>query len=88
MVTSLDALRSKHTNSLFSGGLDRQVYLWDVSQPRPEDPVATLKFPDLIGGEGGKGSIYALTASKSFKYIPFFGREINYLTADDSRPNR
>lgn len=24
-----------------------------------------MKFPDLIGGEGGKGSIYALTASES-----------------------
>ena len=55
----------KHSNTLFSGGLDRQVYLWDVTQPRPEDPVATLKFPDQIGEEGGKGSIYALTASRS-----------------------
>jgi WD40 repeat protein len=54
----------KHTNTLFSGGLDRQVYLWDVAQPRPDEPISTLQFPDLIGGEGGKGSIYALTSSE------------------------
>jgi WD repeat-containing protein 48 len=53
---------SKQPNQLFSGGLDRQVYLWDVNQPRPDDPISSLKFPDAVGAEGGKGSVYALAA--------------------------
>jgi WD repeat-containing protein 48 len=50
---------------LFSGALDRDISVWDIAGPRPNDPVLKVRLGDMddnsgIGLEGEWGSIYAL----------------------------
>lgn len=50
---------------LFSGALDRDISVWDIANPRPNDPVLKVRLSDIddhggIGFEGEWGSIYAL----------------------------
>lgn len=64
------ASNSPHPSLLFSGGLDRQINVWDIHSPKPYAPIASL----AVGGEadaglangGDKGSVYALVSSESF----------------------
>lgn len=51
-------------NLLFSGGLDRQIYTWDVHSPRHDAPLLKLAFPEDTSG-GPRGSVYALSSTKS-----------------------
>lgn len=62
------ASSSPHPALLFSGGLDRQINVWDIHSPKPYAPIASL----AVGGEadaglangGDKGSVYALVSSE------------------------
>lgn len=56
---------AKHAGVLFSGALDRDISVWDIANPRPNDPVLKVRLSDIddhggIGFEGEWGSIYAL----------------------------
>lgn len=55
---------ARHPGVLFSGALDRDISVWDINQPRPNEPVLKVRLSDIddLGGigDGDWGSIYAL----------------------------
>ena len=75
---------AKYPSLLFSGALDRQVAVWDVSSPNPEQPLLQIdlnKADDWggVGMEGERGSVYALGVGKCH-------RVLSDILADESRP--
>lgn len=56
---------AKHPSVLFSGSLDRDISIWDIANPKPNEPVLKVRLSEVddhggVGFEGGWGSIYAL----------------------------
>lgn len=56
---------ARQAGVLFSGALDRDISVWDVASPRPNDPVLKVRLSEIddhngSGLEGEWGSIYAL----------------------------
>lgn len=67
LLTSLASITSPHPSLLFSGGLDRTINVWDIHTPKPYAPITSLSVRGdaAIGGNGDKGSVYALVCSES-----------------------
>lgn len=56
---------ARHPGVLFSGALDRDISVWDIASPRPNEPVLKVRLSEVddhggSGLEGEWGSIYAL----------------------------
>lgn len=65
---------AKYPGLLFSGALDRQVAIWDISQPNPDQPLLNIdlnKADDWagVGMEGERGSVYALGIDPAGKVL-------------------
>lgn len=61
---------ARHPGVLFSGALDRDISVWDIASPKPNEPVLKVRLSeaDEHGGsglEGEWGSIYALGVGES-----------------------
>lgn len=61
---------AKYPKALFSGALDRDITVWDIQSPRPNEPVLKVRLSemddqDCVGLEGEWGSIYALAVGES-----------------------
>lgn len=59
---------ARQAGVLFSGALDRDISVWDVANPRPNDPVLKVRLSEVddhgVGCEGEWGSIYALAVGE------------------------
>ncbi|BEJ10673.1 hypothetical protein CspHIS471_0100950 [Cutaneotrichosporon sp. HIS471] len=56
---------ARHPGVLFSGALDRDISVWDIANPKPNEPVLKVRLSEAddhggSGLEGEWGSIYAL----------------------------
>lgn len=61
---------ARHPGVLFSGALDRDISVWDIASPKPNEPVLKVRLSEVddhggSGLEGEWGSIYALGVGES-----------------------
>ncbi|PIA13383.1 WD40 repeat-like protein, partial [Coemansia reversa NRRL 1564] len=76
---------SEHREMVISGGLDRQIKLWDVGQGRPSNgPICSLQE---FGNASPSSSVYALACNKQGSLV-VSGSPENIVRVWDTRAGR